>query len=108
MSGTNIIAKFSMSLTDGTLCWIVKGAHLEVVDVQSKDRVAAWRFGKVLKDEHTSVTCVKEYEQGKSCKLLVGVCNASTSGMLCLFDVATSRVVKAIEIPQQVRNIFEP
>ena len=48
------------------------------------------------------MTCVKEFEHGKSCKLLVGVCNASPVGMLCLFDVAMSRVVKAIEIPQQV------
>ena len=45
---------------------------------------------------------MKEFEHGKKCKLLVGVCNASSSGLLCLFDVAASKVVKAVEIPQQV------
>ena len=95
-------------LTDGRLCWIVKGAHLEVLDISTQNRLAAWHFGKVLKDEHTSVTCVKEFEQGKSCKLLVGVCNAAPTGMLCLFDVAASKVIKAIEIPQQVTNNPRP
>ena len=91
--------------TDGQICWVVRGAHLEVINVSTRNRVAAWRFGKVLKDEHTSITCVKEFEHGKKCKLLVGVCNASSSGLLCLFDVAASKVVKAVEIPQQVHII---
>ena len=105
--GTNQFTIFSF-LTDGRLCWIVKGAHLEVLDISTQNRLAAWHFGKVLKDEHTSVTCVKEFEQGKSCKLLVGVCNAAPTGMLCLFDVAASKVIKAIEIPQQVTNNPRP
>ena len=71
--------------------------------MSTRNRLAAWRFGKVLKDEHTSVTCVKEFEHGKTCKLLVGVSNASSLGLLCLFDVAAAKVVKAVEIPQQVK-----
>lgn len=77
---------------------------MEVIDITTRNRLAAWRFGKVLKDEHTSITCVKEFEHGKTCKLLVGVSNASPTGLLCLFDVAAAKVVKAIEIPHQVHN----
>lgn len=89
-------------MIDGRACWVVRGAHLEVIDVGSAVRLAAWQFGRVLGDEYTSVTCVKEFRTGRGLNLLVGVCNASSKSLLCHFDVTLSKVTKAIEIPRQV------
>ncbi|KAL4221649.1 Protein ELYS [Mactra antiquata] len=90
---------------DGKVGWIVRGSLLEVIKISSCERLAAWKFGQIIGDVHTNITCVKEFRFGQSRKLLVGVCNASSTGLLCLFDVSLSKVVKAIEIPQPVTEV---
>ncbi|XP_052759719.1 protein ELYS-like [Mya arenaria] len=96
---------------DGRNCWGVRGCHLEVLDTSTGDRKAAWQFGKLTGDAHTRVTCVKEMCPhvgaigGGALKLLVGVCDASPTGLLCLFDVASAKVVKAIEVPYPVTEV---
>jgi len=103
------IAKLSyLYFIDGRVCWIIRGAHLEVVHGLTGTRLAAWQFGQVLGDGNTSITCVKELPLGHSVHLLVGVSNASPTSLLCLFDVSLSKVTKAIEIPQPVsrKSIF--
>ncbi|XP_053378643.1 protein ELYS-like [Mercenaria mercenaria] len=97
---------FSGVSKDGKSGWIVRGALLEVVDVSSGKRLAAWQFGRILSDEHTNVTCVEEFGVGQTLKLLVGVCNASPVGLLCVFDVSLSKVIKAVEIPHPVSPCF--
>lgn len=76
---------------------------IEVVSSKSQARLASWQFGAALKDTHTMVTCVKEYTYSGSLKLLIGVTNVSLTGMLCVLDVSSSRVIKAVEIPHKVK-----
>ncbi|KAL3861435.1 hypothetical protein ACJMK2_007469 [Sinanodonta woodiana] len=90
---------------DGNIFWIVKGPILEVLESQSRNRLAAWKFGHVLGDQHTNITCVKEFVVDGKLHLLVGVCNVSQQGILCLFHVNSSRVVKAIEVPYQITEL---
>ncbi|KAK3603515.1 hypothetical protein CHS0354_030374 [Potamilus streckersoni] len=90
---------------DGNIFWIVKGPILEVIESQSRNRLAAWKFGHVLGDQHTNITCVKEFLVDGKLHLLVGVCNVSKQGILCLFHVNSSRVVKAIEVPYQITEL---
>ncbi|XP_052284768.1 protein ELYS-like isoform X2 [Dreissena polymorpha] len=96
---------FSGVSKDGKRCWIVRGSHLEILDVANSERLAAWTFGKVVSDPHTRVTCVKEFTVGTALKLLVGVCNASPTGLLCLLDVAVGKVTKTVEIPHPVTEV---
>jgi hypothetical protein len=93
-------------IIDGKSGWIVRGSLLEVVDISTSKRCAAWQFGRILSDEHTNVTCVEEFRFGQTRKLLVGVCNASPIGLICVFDVALSKVIKAVEIPHPVRILY--
>ncbi|XP_060555912.1 protein ELYS-like [Ruditapes philippinarum] len=96
---------FSGVFKDGKSGWIVRGSLLEVVDISTSKRCAAWQFGRILSDEHTNVTCVEEFRSGQTRKLLVGVCNASPIGLICVFDVALSKVIKAVEIPHPVTEV---
>lgn len=73
-----------------------------MIDTKTGLRQAAWHFGRVLRDQHTSITCVKEFPIGQSLTLLVCVCNASPTGLLCMFDVSLSKVSKAVEVPRPV------
>lgn len=82
----------------------MRGALLEVLGTVSGSRLAAWQFGRSTGDQNTNITCVKEFPVGHSLKLLVGVCNASEKGLLCLFDIALGKVTKAVEIPRQVSS----
>lgn len=70
-------------------------------------RIAAWHFGTAMKDEGTSITCVSEYHYGTGTKLLVGLETGTGTGMLCVFDVKTSKVVKAIDLPQRVGRYID-
>ena len=76
---------------------------LEVVEAQTRNRLASWIFGAILKDTNAFISSVKEFSYGGAMFLLVGVNNSSNQGMVCLFDVSLSRVSKAIEIPHQVQ-----
>ncbi|KAL5014317.1 hypothetical protein ScPMuIL_008587 [Solemya velum] len=90
---------------DGLVSWVVRGSVIEVVSNKSQARLASWQFGAALKDTHTTITCVKEYSYRGSLKLLVGVSNVSLTGMLCVLDVPSSLVIKAVEIPHKVTSV---
>ncbi|XP_064642421.1 protein ELYS-like isoform X2 [Lineus longissimus] len=86
---------------DGSFSWITRGASLEVVNSSTSERIAAWSFGSVIKDTKTTIMCVVEYEYDGVPHLLVGL-DTSNNGMICIFDIKTSKIVKAIEIPEKV------
>ncbi len=91
-------------IEDGTIGWLVRGATLEVFSNKDGQRLAAWCFGFALKDQQTVITAVTEYTYENSVKLLVATATASTgSCLLSVFDVKTSKVLKCIEVPYQVR-----
>ncbi|XP_041377682.1 protein ELYS-like [Gigantopelta aegis] len=90
---------------DGYFSWLYHGPHLEVITTKSRTRVAAWKFGAALHDSNTTITCVQEYSVNGSTKLLVGLTNSVNQGMVCLFDIFKSCVLKAIEFPQKVTSL---
>ncbi|XP_048731593.2 protein ELYS-like [Ostrea edulis] len=110
--GTNSSAVFGQSdvaiagvSKDGSICWLVREAVLEVVDTKSSQCLSSWKFGEIICDPHAYITCVKEYQYGSNRKLLVGVCYSSSSGLLCLLDVHLSKIIKTIEIPQKISSL---
>ena len=62
-------------------------------------------FGAILKDTHTSITAVCEYHYDESPKLVVGT-KSNATNMLCLFDIATNKVIKAVEMEYRVNSSF--
>ncbi|XP_052102837.1 protein ELYS-like isoform X2 [Mytilus californianus] len=96
---------FSGVSRDGKFLWLVRGPVIEVLDSTSRRRLAAWAFGVTIKDTHSYITCVKEYCYGNSPKLLVGVCNAQQTSMLCVLDLQSSRLSKVIEIPHKINSV---
>ena len=101
---------------DGALAWISRGPALEVFMAASGARRAAWCFGSAIKETGVNVSAVAEYpvtspssltSSSTSTYLLVGTTVPnSESGMLCLFDVKASKVIKAIDFPYMVSQLL--
>ncbi|XP_071110083.1 protein ELYS-like [Haliotis cracherodii] len=90
---------------NGKATWMYHGPSLEVISTNTRDRLASWQFGAVLKDVGTFITSVKELSHEGRLKLVVGLHTFSGQGMVCLLDVATSQVVKAVELPYKVTSV---
>ena len=68
--------------------------------------MAAWSFGAILKETSTVVTAVTEYYYENALRLLVATTtNGTQTGMISVFDVKTSQVLKAVELPYKVSDI---
>ncbi|XP_034239257.1 protein ELYS [Thrips palmi] len=96
-------------LSDSKLAWLSKGPQFEVVQVSDGAKIAAWTFGAVVRDFKTKVTCVAELphlkpsgQSGPIDQIVVGSECELTGGMLCLFSLAGSRILRAINIPSKV------
>ena len=84
--------------------WIARGSALEVVRVTTGTRIAAWCFGAILRDASTRVTAICEFHYDGEIKLLVATTTPHTNaGLVCVFDVKTSKVIRAVEISYRVR-----
>ena len=75
---------------------------MEVVSTSTGHRVACLDVEVWLKDDQATVVHVTEFKCQRRFRLLVAVNSLADQGLVLLFDVATSMVVKTIEIPQQV------
>ncbi|KAI1240690.1 hypothetical protein IHE44_0009127 [Lamprotornis superbus] len=78
------------------LAWLACGPQLEVVNSVTGERLSAYRFSGV-NEQPPTVRVVKEFSWQKRTGLLVGLEEAEGS-VLCLYDLGTSRVVKAIAL----------
>ncbi|KAK3926779.1 Protein ELYS [Frankliniella fusca] len=94
---------------ESKLAWISKGPVFEIVSIIDGAKVAAWNFGAVVRDFKTKVTCVTELPHlttsgtpGPVGQVLVGLECELTGGMICLFNLAGSRVLRAINTPSKV------
>lgn len=94
---------------DSKLAWLSKGPLLEIVNIADGAKIAAWNFGAVVRDFKTKVTCVTELPHlsasgtpGQVGQVLVGLECELTGGMVCLFNLAGSRVLRAINTPSKV------
>ena len=93
-------------LSDGNIGWLARGSALEVFSNKDGQRLAAWCFGVVLRDERTVITAVADYTYDNGTKLLVATSTPSSkTALLSVFDVKTSKILKAIEIPCQVKSL---
>ncbi|XP_073725317.1 protein ELYS-like isoform X1 [Misgurnus anguillicaudatus] len=85
------------------LAWLACGPQLEVVHAVTGERVSAYRFSGVSEDPPT-VLAVRDFCWLKRTGLLVGL-EEGEGSMLCLYDLAISRVVKAVVIPGKITAI---
>uniref|UniRef100_A0A8C4V1Q2 AT-hook containing transcription factor 1 n=1 Tax=Falco tinnunculus TaxID=100819 RepID=A0A8C4V1Q2_FALTI len=85
------------------LAWLACGPQLEVVNSVTGERLSAYRFNGV-NEQPPTVRTVKEFSWQKRTGLLVGLEEAEGS-VLCLYDLGTSRVVKAVVLPGRVTAI---
>lgn len=98
--------------SDAKLSWLSRGPLLEVVHIADGAKIASWTFGAVVRDFKTKVTCVAELPHltAAGCpvsidQVAVGLECELTGGMICLFNLAGSRVLRAINIPSKVTAI---
>ncbi|KAM9259208.1 protein ELYS-like [Morus bassanus] len=85
------------------LAWLACGPQLEVVNAVTGERLSAYRFSGV-NEQPPTIRVVKEFSWQKRTGLLVGLEEAKGS-VLCLDDLGTSRVVKAVVLPGRVTAI---
>lgn len=85
-------------LHNATYAWLSYGCHLVVFNVKIGESVSSWTFRGI-------VTSVSQFpaQSGEFPLLLVGVDNCASklkdsSGLLCIFDCTTSRVLRAIRV----------
>ncbi|XP_072906569.1 protein ELYS [Hemitrygon akajei] len=82
------------------LSWLACGAHLELLNSITGERLSAYRFCGI--GEHPpTILAVKEFCWLKRTGLLIGL-KESEGSILCLYDLSVSRVVKAVFLPGKV------
>ncbi|CAN9506935.1 unnamed protein product [Ophioblennius macclurei] len=87
----------------GGLAWLACGPHLEVVHAVTGERLSAYCFSGG--GEHPpSILTARDFSWLKRSGLLVGL-EESEGSVLCLYDLALSRVVKAVLIPGRITAI---
>ncbi|XP_076361165.1 AT hook containing transcription factor 1 homolog isoform X2 [Tachypleus tridentatus] len=98
---------FGQISQDGAWIWETRGPLLEVFSTSRCERCSSWCFGAILKDTSVVISAVTELpSSGNSApKLLVGVEYASSGNLLCLFDIKTSKVVKAVEVNAKITSL---
>lgn len=91
-------------LSDTRYIWHAKGPCLEVRNTKTGNKVGAWTFGCILKDSNTRIVCVEEIQRpnGMLSLLAVAIDCTISGGLICIFDVFGSKVIRAIQIKEKV------
>ncbi|CAK9817938.1 Protein ELYS [Anthophora plagiata] len=92
-------------LNDAAYAWLSYGCHLTILNVKTGESSSSWTFrGKI--------TCLCQFpaQCGELPLLLVGLDNEATkikdsTGLLCIFDCTSSRVLRAIKMPAGVEQV---
>lgn len=89
--------------------WLAKGPILQIINTTSHLKVAEWIFGSILKDHTLQITCAAEIprKRGGLPFLVVGLQSNIVGGLICIFDVALSKVIRTIDVKYNVRIIIE-
>ncbi|XP_070157857.1 protein ELYS isoform X2 [Polyergus mexicanus] len=92
-------------LHNATYAWLSYGCRLVVFNVKIGESISSWTFRGI-------VTSVSHFpaQSGEFPLLLIGVDNCAnklkdSSGLLCIFDCTTSRVLRAIHMPCGVEQV---
>ncbi|KAG4065759.1 hypothetical protein HA402_012437 [Bradysia odoriphaga] len=90
---------------DGSLGWIVVGAHIEIVSLKNGNRIADYTFGD-RRYSNTFVAFVVEVhiDQINTNLLAIGVHCSPTTSCIYLFAVDGSRIIHAIEIEDKLTS----
>lgn len=101
-----------MIFLDGSYGWLAKGGVLEVFNVKFGQRLAAWSFGAAIKDPETLITAVCEFENDRAATSQLIVASTTLNsrmpgGLICLFDVHRSAVIKTVQVPYEVCFIWQ-
>ncbi|KAJ8964806.1 hypothetical protein NQ314_004613 [Rhamnusium bicolor] len=90
-------------LSDTRYIWHAKGPCLEIRNTKTGTKVGAWTFGSILKDSNTRVVCVDEIQRlnGRLSLLAIGIECTISGGLICVFDVFGSKVIRAIQIKEK-------
>lgn len=91
-------------LNDVNYTWLANGSRLVVLNSNNGVKLAAWNFGAVLRDSCTRITCVVGLQStnGRRPLLVVGLQSGATRGMICIFDITSSKVIRAVQIDKTV------
>lgn len=94
-------------LSDTRHVWQAKGPYLEIRDTKRGSKVGSWTFGCILRDSNTKIVDVKELQKssGKLALLAVALDCAISGGIICLFNIFSSKVIRAIQIKKKVNII---
>ncbi|KAG5885554.1 hypothetical protein JTB14_007634 [Gonioctena quinquepunctata] len=99
-------------LQDGRHVWHAKGPCLEVRNTKTGCKVGAWVFGCILKDSNTRIMCVEEVQRphGRLSLLAVGIDCTISGGIICIFDVISSKVIRAILVEDKITmlHVIDP
>lgn len=91
---------------NGQLAWIAKGSNFEVVSLKSGNRVASYSFDDYHTTSRAIITCVAEVNTKniKSCLLIIGVQRLPVGGLLYLFSVQGSRIIRRIDVIDKITS----
>lgn len=91
--------------TNGELAYLARGTAIEVVKTNDGSRRSACNLAAAR--DNMKIVCIKELLVGDSRKLLLGleVFGWKRGGLLCVFDISLSKVIRAIWLPQAVTAI---
>lgn len=84
--------------------WFATGPYFQIVNSKNGKTIASWTFGAVLKDFTTKVVCVEQISRCNSNfpLLALGLECESDHGMICIFDIVKSKVLRVIHIDNKV------
>jgi len=101
----NLVGKVAKS---GNIAAIAKGANLDIINLSSNERLAAWSFCSSTQEPETEITCLVPFSSDPASKstshVLVGL-DTGLHGLLAVFDITESRVVRAVALPQRVGSV---
>ncbi|KAL1490553.1 hypothetical protein ABEB36_013229 [Hypothenemus hampei] len=94
-------------LSNSKLFWLAKGSYLQVRHTVTGQRAGSWRFGGILRDFNTKITCVEELKRckGQSPFLIVALYSPDNEGTICIFDIFTSKVLRAVQIGERITSL---
>uniref|UniRef100_UPI00358F71AF protein ELYS-like n=1 Tax=Myxine glutinosa TaxID=7769 RepID=UPI00358F71AF len=92
---------------DAHLAWLASGSYFEVVCARSGRRIATHYFGGP--DGDLTITAVQYLTWSKGRGFVVGLESknnfGNSWGLLCLYHLGKSRVIRAVELPAQVKAL---
>ncbi|XP_053911578.1 protein ELYS-like [Cuculus canorus] len=93
--GSVLRRKFSGRLSD--LAQLARAPHLEIVNLVTGQRLSAYYF-RGAHEQPPTIRVVKEFLWEKRTGLMIAL-EEGEGSVLCLYDLETSRVVKAVVLP---------